>query len=61
MQRDAYWKVQVWNTRSFAWIDIQRAYDSYNEADAARPVGRTRIIEVTPLGRGPVPLSDRTL
>lgn len=52
---DAYFKVQVWQPNSLAWKDIQRAYDTADEAWAACPAGQEcRLMRVYPGGREPI-------
>lgn len=53
---DPYFKVQWWDERSLAWLDIQRAHDTLDAATAAAMAhgGTTRIMRVTPDGRGVV-------
>jgi len=54
-----YYKIQVWQARSLAWLDIQRAYPSVASAIAAAPSGQRdrdwRIMLVTSSGRRPLP------
>jgi hypothetical protein len=59
-RRQTYWKIQTWDAKLMTWRDVQVAYDAAEDAEAARPAGRSRLIEVTPRHRGPVPGSDRT-
>lgn len=53
---EPYYKVQVWDARSYAWSDVQRQYESEQEAREAFPAGATcRVMEVTTEGRHPLP------
>lgn len=56
---DDYFKVQRWEPRSVAWIDIQRAHDTLEAAIAAAGPGERdrdwRIMLVTQDGRRPLP------
>lgn len=52
---DPYFKVQVWEARSFAWRDIQKTYPSAEDARDAFPTGeRCRVMEITPEKRTPI-------
>ncbi|HEY7825100.1 MAG TPA: hypothetical protein VIG24_19830 [Acidimicrobiia bacterium] len=52
VKRDTYYKVQVWEERSFAWKDIQRAHMTADEARDAFPAGRScRVMEISKSGR----------
>ena len=54
-----YFKVLWWDTRTCAWIDVQKAHATPEAARAAyRPGVRCRIMEITERGRRP--LSDPT-
>ncbi len=51
-----YFKVQVWQARSFSWKDVQQSFPSEAEARASFPSGeRCRIMRVTEKGREPLP------
>lgn len=51
-----YFKVQWWDARSSAWIDIQKAHATPQGAHDALPTGkRCRVIEVSEQGRRPLP------
>jgi len=50
-----YFKVQWWDARSSAWIDIQKAHATAQAAGDAFPAGkRCRVIEVSEQGRRPL-------
>jgi hypothetical protein len=50
-----YYKVQVWEERSFAWKDIQRSYPTEADARAAFPVDVfCRVMEISESGRHPL-------
>lgn len=53
-----YFKIQRWEARSLAWKDIQRAFDSIDEALASAPKGERdrdwRIMSISEAGRSPV-------
>ena len=52
---DDYYKVQVWQEMSLAWKDVQKAWSTLAEAEAAMPVGvQCRIMVVTATGRYPL-------
>lgn len=55
---DPYFKIQRWEARSFAWVDIQRAHASLEEAISAAGSGERdvdwRIMLVDESGRRPV-------
>jgi hypothetical protein len=54
-----YYKVQWWDARACAWIDVQRAHPTLEATRAAcRPSVRCRIMEITERGRRP--LSEET-
>lgn len=51
---EPYYKVQVWDARKVAWMDIQKAHPTPEEArGAAKPGQRARIMTVTERGRAP--------
>lgn len=54
---DPYYKVQVWDPRTLAWRDIQRAYPSQWAAASTMLADprRWRIMCITPEGRYPLP------
>ncbi len=52
---DPYYKVQWYDDRSRAWIDIQRAHPTIATARAAYVTGKTcRVMRITMKGRGPI-------
>lgn len=52
---DSYFKIQVWEPRSFAWKDIQKAFPSAEEAKEAFPHNKEcRVMMISPDGRKPV-------
>lgn len=54
-----YWKLQTWRADVLAWEDVQRQYDTEDEARAAYiPGKRCRLMLVTERGRAPVAGSD---
>jgi hypothetical protein len=51
-----YYKVQWWDGRSSAGVDVQKAHATPEAARAAyRPGVRCRIMEITERGRRPLP------
>ena len=51
-----YFKVQWWDARACAWIDVQRAHETLEAAHAACCPGvKYRVVEVTMQGRRPLP------
>lgn len=53
---ETYYKVQWFEERVYAWMDVQRAYASAEEARAAFLAGRRcRVMEITMHGRAPLP------
>ena len=53
---ETYYKVQEYDSRSAAWIDVQKAHATLEAALAAYRLGvRCRVIEVTERGRRPLP------
>jgi len=51
-----YYKVQEYDRRSAAWVDVQKAHATPEAARAAyRPGVRCRIMEITERGRRPRP------
>ncbi len=56
---DPYYKVQVWQPRSLAWRDIQKAHDTEEEGWAAAaieaPGELVRLMRIYPGGREPLP------
>jgi hypothetical protein len=51
-----YYKVQWYDVRSAAWIDIQNAHATPAAAQAAFPAGKTcRVVEITEGRRRPLP------
>jgi hypothetical protein len=51
-----YFKVQWWDARTCAWLDVQRAHSTLEAARAAcRPGVRCRVMEITERGRRPLP------
>jgi hypothetical protein len=51
-----YYKVQWYDARSAAWIDIQKAHATPAAAHAAFPAGKTcRVVEITERSRWPLP------
>ena len=54
-----YFKVLWWDTRTCAWIDVQKAHATVEAARAAcRPGVKYRVMEITERGR--LPLSEET-
>jgi hypothetical protein len=56
---EPYFKVQWWDARSLAWVDVQQAFPSIREARAAALEGASpgrqyRVMEVREGGRWPV-------
>lgn len=59
MRFDPYFKVQWWNETSLAWVDVQEAWATENDAvraaeSSGNPGDRFRIMTVWPGGRRPV-------
>lgn len=54
-----YYKLQEWLPIALAWRDVQARHDTPEDAEAARPAGRTRIMEITERGRAPLAGSIR--
>jgi hypothetical protein len=51
-----YYKVQEYDARTCAWLDVQRAHPTLEAARAAyRPGVRCRVMEITERGRRPLP------
>ena len=51
-----YYKVQEYDARTCAWLDVQKAHLTLEAARAAcRPGVRCRIMEITEGGRRPLP------
>jgi hypothetical protein len=51
-----YFKVQWWDARVAAWVDVQKAHATVEAARAAfLPAARCRVMEVTMRGRRPLP------
>jgi len=48
-----YYKIQTWEARSLTWKDIQRSYDTAEQAWADAPEG-ARLMEVSEGGRRPL-------
>jgi hypothetical protein len=56
---ETYYKLQWWDARTCAWVDVQKAHPTLEAARAAyRPGVRCRVVEVTERGRRP--LSEET-
>ena len=56
---DPYYKLQLWDAVSVAWFDVQRRFDTPEDARAATPAGaRSRVMLVTESGRRPLPGDD---
>lgn len=52
---DPYFKIQRWVARNHAWADIQKRYDTAEEARAAFPKGeRCRVMRIDMEGRAPM-------
>lgn len=52
---ETYFKAQVWEDRSCAWKDIQKAHTTADEARATFPDGkRCRVMEISEGGRKPL-------
>ena len=52
----AYFKVQWWDDRTVAWVDVQKAHPTLEAARAAyRPGVRCRVMEISMSGRRPLP------
>jgi hypothetical protein len=50
-----YYKVQWWDDRSAAWIDVQKRHDTPDAARAAfRPDTHCRVMEISMSGRRPL-------
>lgn len=59
---EIYYKIQVLNPISMAWIDIQRAYNKIELAERAMPLGKQcRIMEVDGKKRTPVVSNARII
>jgi hypothetical protein len=58
---DPYFKVQRWEPRSAVWIDVQRAYETPEDALRAAGLlaGKTRVMEIDEDGRRPLDGSVR--
>jgi len=53
---EVYYKVQWWDARACAWLDVQRAHPTPEAARAAyRPGVRCRVMGITERGRRPMP------
>jgi hypothetical protein len=53
---DPYYKVQWYDEHAMAWRDIQHAYSTQDEAEAAYVPNHTcRLMLITMHGRSPVP------
>jgi hypothetical protein len=54
-QFEPYYKVQVWEARSVAWKDIQKAFPTAEHARASFLSGKEcRIMEISMTGRRPL-------
>lgn len=56
---DPYHKIQWYDVRSMTWRDVQKHYDTADEAIAAFPADkRCRVMFITEHGRYPLPSTE---